>query len=252
MSKRAKRRLQDRSGSSAENRSRSTPPAFLPAVLSVPDADFQFTDAQISRLEEAGQIVLSENQRADLVTLAEFWLQDLRLRRSARPKQFRIPLEKLVTVLSRAREACGWNDKVGSLERHLLHWAMEAPVPGAAVFPAALAALQHQVEIVLETAVALQQCLPPDPGRQRPFDDERRFARLADIYENAGGKAVAYASDYKQNQELNSMADTPFRKFVHQFYSMLPAEDKRNPGGLDDPLRDALAARRAQAARSEQ
>jgi hypothetical protein len=224
----------------------------LAAVISVPNADFQFTDVQISRLEEAGQIVLSENQRADLVRLAEFWLHDLRLRGSARPKQFRMALAKLVKVLSQAREVSGWNDKVGSLERHLLHWAMETPVPNAVTFPVALMALQRQIEEVIETAMALQKCLPSDPGRQRPFDDERRLVHLADIYESAGGKAVAYASDYKQKEELNSMADTPFRKFVHQFYSMLPAENKRNLGGLDDPLRDALAARRARAVHREQ
>ena len=93
--------------------------------------------------------------------------------------------------------------------------------------------------------VALQQCLPPDPGRQRPFDDERRLIFLADIFEEAGGKAVAYASEHV---ETGSMADTPFRNFAQLFYSLLPANDKRTCGGLDDALRDALATRRAQRA----
>ncbi len=115
------------------------------------------------------------------------------------------------------------------------------------MFPANLAALERQIQIVRETAVALQLCLPPDPGRQRPFDDERRIIGLADIFEEAGGRAVAYASAYV---ETGSMADTPFRTFAQQFYSLLPANDKRDRGGLDDALRDALAARRAQRAAS--
>jgi hypothetical protein len=46
--------------------------------------------------------------------------------------------------------------------------------------------------------------------------------------------------------ETGSMADTPFRSFAHRFYTMLPADDKRDPGGLDKALRLALKARRMQ------
>jgi hypothetical protein len=224
------------------SRSASTPGVFFPVAVGVPSEDFKLSDLQYENLEIAGGVKLSEHLRARLLTLAIFWIDDLRLRRTARPKQFRDRLDKMIEALSQAEGACRLNDNVGSLERHLLHWAMEAPVPGAAMFPANVGALELQIQTVLQTAVALRQCLPRDPGRQRPFEDERRIIFLADIFEEAGGKAVAYASEYAKT---GSMADTSFRRFAHQFYSLLPADDKRDPGGLDDALRDALATRRA-------
>jgi hypothetical protein len=242
MSKRNKDKSQ--LSSFADYRFMSAPPVFFPAVIGVPKEEFKFTDIQIAELETAGQVKFSEKQRSDLVTLAQFWIGDLRLRRTARPKQFRGRLIKMAKVFSNAEQACRLNEIGGSLEYHLLHWAMEAPAQGAAMFPANLAALERQIQIVRETVIGLLQCLPPDPGRQRPFDDERRFMYLADVFEKAGGKAVAYASSYS---ETSSMADTAFRRFAQRFYSLLPAEDKRDPGGLDDALRDALATRRAQA-----
>jgi hypothetical protein len=47
-----------------------------------------------------------------------------------------------------------------------------------------------------ERLAALEQYLPDDPGRQRPFNDERRIIFLADVFEDAGGKAVVYAGGY--------------------------------------------------------
>jgi hypothetical protein len=88
--------------------------------------------------------------------------------------------------------------------------------------------LVRHLKDVREMVVALRNCLPEDPGRQRPFDDERRIVHLANIFEDAGGKAVAYAGGY---YEEGNMTDTPFRRF------------ERAPGGLDDALRDALAVR---------
>jgi hypothetical protein len=231
------------SQSAAARRSKSTPPVFAPFVIGVPAEEFELTKDQVLELEKEGQIKLSEKCRTDLVTLGRFWIEDLLLRRSARPKQFYAILDKLEEVLVKAQLACQLNERPGSLERHLLHWAMAAPVPGALAFPTNVAALERQIEIVLETVSALKQCLPEDPGRQRPFDDERRIIYLADVFERAGGKAVAYASGYAKT---GSMADTPFRRFAHKFYWLLPAEDKRDRGGLDDALRDALSTRRAQ------
>ena len=220
---------------------------FFPVAVGVPSEDFKLSDVQYENLEIAGGVKLSEHLRASLLTLAIFWIDDLRLRRTARPKQFRDRLDKMIEALSQAEGACRLNDTVGSLERHLLHWAMEAPVPGAATFPANVGALELQIQTVLQTAVALRQCLPRDPGRQRPFEDERRIIFLADIFEEAGGKAAAYLSAHV---ETGSMADTPFRNFAQQFYSLLLAEDKRDPGGLDEALRLALIARRAERAAS--
>src|SRR6266849_5716401 len=131
-----------RSGSSADDRSHITPPPFFPAVIGVPNEEFGFTDTQIAQLEETGKVTFSAKQRADLSTRAEFWIHDLRLRLSARPKQFRERLNKMVKALSQAEEACRLNDTVGSLERHLLYWAMETQAQGAEMFLANLAALE--------------------------------------------------------------------------------------------------------------
>jgi hypothetical protein len=226
--------------SSGEQRAPSTPPIFRPTVISIPKEDFSFTDSQIDALEKAGEVKLLEKQRVNLLTLAIFWIDDLRLRRSSRPKQFRESLEKMDKAFKQAELASRWDR---APEYHLVHWAMEQPAKDAEGFPVALAALENQLQTVRAVVVALMQYLPPDPGRQRPFDDEQRIISLADIFEDAGGKAVAYAGGY---YAAGSMADTPFRRFAQQFYLLLPADDKRDPGGLDDALRDALAARRAQ------
>jgi hypothetical protein len=227
-----------KSSSSSGDHRPKTPPVLHPAAIRVPSEDFKFTHCQFEELEKAGDVKLSEQDRVKLLTLAISWIDDLRLRRSARPKQFRECLEKMEKAFVRAEKVCRWDQ-----EYHLVHWAMETSVKGADGFPIALAALEHQLQTVRETVVGLIQCLPPDPGRQRPFNDERRIVFLADIFEEAGGKAVAYAGGYYEN---GSMADTPFRRFAQQFYAFLPADDKRDAGGLDDALRDALAVRRAQ------
>jgi hypothetical protein len=218
-----------------------TPPVFRPAVISVPGEDFKFTDTQFDDLEQAGGILVSREQRTNLLTLADFWINDLRLRRTARPKQFRECLGQMEEAFTRAEQACQWDR---GLKYHLVHWAMEIPIQNAEGFPVMLAGLEQQLKTTIEIVVALKQSLPPDPGRQRPFDDERRMIYLADIYEAAGGKATVYTSSYAQT---GNIADTAFRRFARLFYSFLPGvEDKRDPGGFDEALRLALMARRAQ------
>jgi hypothetical protein len=218
-------------------------------VTSVPSEDFKIDDGQFVQLEEASDVKLSDQQRTSLITLGNFWIDDLRLRRTARPKHFSECFDKMITAFTHAEEACHLNEKVGSLERHILHWAMDVPVKDASAFPITLAALELQLKTARETVVALKSSLPPDPGRQRPFDDERRIIFLADIFEAAGGNPTAYLSEYS---ETGSMADTPFRRFAHRFYAMLAADDKRDPGGLDKALRLALNTRRLQRRASSQ
>jgi hypothetical protein len=211
-----------------------------PAAITLPHEELRLTHDHFGELEKAGEVLLPEKQRVDLQTLAIFWIDDLRLRRSARPRQFRECLEKMEKAFAQAEEVSRWDRPP---EYHLVHWAMEQRAQNAEGFPVALAALESQLQTVRATVAALIQCLPSDPGRQRPFDDEKRIIFLADIFEQAGGKAVVYAGGYYKE---GSMADTPFRRFAQRLYSFLPADDKRDPGGLDDALRDALAARRAQ------
>ena len=236
-------------GSSSGRRSTRTPPPLFPVVTGVPREDFIIDDAQFAPLEEVGDVKLSDQQRTRLITLGNFWIDDLRLRRTARPKQFSECFDKMIMAFTHAEEACRLNEEVGSLERHILHWAMEAPVKDANAFPITLAALELQLKTAREIAVALRKSLPPDPGRQRPFDDERRIIFLADIFEAAGGNPTAYLSEHS---ETGSMADTPFRRFAQRFYAMLAADDKRDPGGLDKALRLALNARRLQRRASSQ
>jgi hypothetical protein len=219
---------------------KSAPPPFIPTVVRLPSNDFRMSDAQIAQLEAAGGVKLSEQQRRKLQGLADTWTEDLFIRRSARPKQFRECLDEMEDAFALVEKACQW-------DRHpqyaLVHWAMETSVEGAEGFPVRLGAFEVEAKKFRETILALKECLPSDPGRQRPFEDQRRIMLLANIFEAAGGKATAYLSEHA---ETGTMADTPFRKFAQQFYSLLAADDKRDPGGLDKALRKALQARRAQ------
>jgi hypothetical protein len=223
-------------------RSNSAPPPFSPTVVRVPNEEFKIADAQFAHLENAGGIKLVDAQRTKLLTLAISWIDDLRIRRTPRPRQFRKCLDEMDKAFAEAQEACQWDQHP---QYHLVHWAMETRVEGADGFPVMLAAVDQQLSTMRKMVLALKQCLPADPGRQRPFNDERRIIFLADVFEEAGGKAVVYAGGY---YEAGSMTDTPFRRFAQHFYTLLPADDKRDPGGLDDALRDALATRRAQRA----
>jgi hypothetical protein len=236
--------MQNRSLNSSSDRRRAKTPSLLAPVVTAASGEvFNIDDVQISRLEEAGNVKLSEQQRTSLITLGIFWIDDLRLRSTAQPKQFSECLDKMISAFSGAEEACRLDDKVGGIERHLLHWAMDARVKDANSLPTMLAATEMQLKIARETLVALKSSLPLDPGGQRPFDDERRIISLADIFEAAGGKPTAYLSEHS---ETGSMADTPFRQFAQRFYAMLPADDKRDPGGLDKALLSARKARRKQ------
>jgi hypothetical protein len=228
--------------SSSDHRYASTPSPFLPTVTGVSGEDFKIDDAQFEQLEKAGSVKLSDQQRVKLITLGSFWIDDLRLRRTARPKKFAERLDKMIAAFSGAEEACRLDEKVGSLERHLLHWAMDVSVKDANSLLNVLAALELQLKIASETLVVLKSSLPPDPGRQRPFDDERRIIFLANIFEAAGGKPTAYLSEHSET----GMANTPFRNFAQRFYAMLAAADKRDPGGLDKALLLALKGRRKQ------
>src|SRR5271169_5210761 len=90
---------------SAAGQSATTPPVFSPAVVKVPREDFKITDSQFKQLEEAGGVTLPAKQRTDLLTLAIFWIDDLRLRRTARPKQFREFFDKMEKEFLAAEEA---------------------------------------------------------------------------------------------------------------------------------------------------
>ena len=214
------------------------PPPFSPTVVQVPSEDFKISEAQFIELETAADVKLAAELRRRLQSLAMFWLEDLWIRQSPRPKQFRECLDHIEKTFANAEAACQWDRHP---MYHLVHWAMESGVEGADGLIGRLSGVEQQLKSTRELIAALNQKLPPDPGRQRPFNDERRIIALADIFEAAGGKPVVYAGGY---HEEGSMADTLFRRFAQLFYSFLPTEEKRDPGGFDDALRDALAVRR--------
>ena len=97
-----------------------------------------------------------------------------------------------------------------------------------------------RMRLMIELSARLEQALPKDGGRWRPFHDERFFIALADVFERAGGASVAYWSEYP-----TGMADTPFRRFVQTFYKLLLVKSKRKPTGVDKALRDAMRSRRS-------
>jgi hypothetical protein len=68
---------------------RKPPPPLYPLVMRVPGDDFHLTAEQFAALEKAGNVTLSEKHQTQLDTLADFWINDLRTRSSARPEQFR-------------------------------------------------------------------------------------------------------------------------------------------------------------------
>jgi len=108
--------------SSPSKRSNRPPPVLHPAAVRVPSEGFKFTDSHFAALEQAGNVKLSETQRADLLTLAIFWIDDLRLRRSPRPKLFREYLDQIEGAFLQAEQACQWDE---GAKYHLMHWAME-------------------------------------------------------------------------------------------------------------------------------
>jgi hypothetical protein len=216
--------------------------------MTVPKDDFRLTDAQVLELQRVGEVPLSDSVRRRLDTLASFWLSDLWARQSARPKEFRKRLDEIGRALTDALRAVSLSDigpnpsaRVSPVDRHLLHWAIEAPVSGASRFDFDLLALISQISSVLAVVTALKECLPADSGRSRRYGDEGRIKSLADIFEEAGGVATAYASE----DASTGFADTPFRRFAQRFYSFLPADHKRATGGLDNELRKVLPGRRS-------
>jgi hypothetical protein len=204
--------------------------------------EFQISDANFAALEGVGEITLSAELRTRLNDFAQSWAAQLTGLQSPRPKQFRTRLELIENTLAKAYESLDLNRTGASIwERHLFNWAGNAEVEGATSFFEDTDELLTRMRRMIDLVASLERALP-DGGSKRPFDDEHYFIALADLFERAGGAAVAYWSEHKNP---SGMADTPFRRFVQAFYKMLPVPWKRRPGGLDNALRDALESRRS-------
>jgi hypothetical protein len=129
------------------------PPAFSPAAIPAPFANFKITDSQFEELESAGGIKLSHDHRDELLTLAHAWISDLQLRSSARPNDFRKCLDGMAKALLKAEEACQWDH---GIKYHLVHYADDDLGGGPFVFSEALSSLEHQSKSLRETINVLR------------------------------------------------------------------------------------------------
>jgi hypothetical protein len=221
-------------------RAPSSPPPFNPVVVRNAPA-IRFNADDLSKLESSGGVVLSPTVRRNLEALAEAWCLDELIRESARPKAFSALLNKTIRSLRLVAQAADLNpENTSETQLQLLNWIINSSVEGASVLNDQLQDLIEQITVITKTLDRLKQSLPPDSGRARRRDDERRIKQLADIFESAGGKARVYASEHAKG----GIADTPFRKFASIFYNSIPIARRRAPSGFDDALREALASRR--------
>jgi hypothetical protein len=195
--------------------------------------------AQFAELENAGGITLKESRRA-LNGIAAGWLSHDRALNSPRPGEFRARIGSIRAHVEKAHaESDFYGSEASVFDRHLLHWLREQ-VPGANEALAQLALLPHLIEFLRKA----EQSLPTDTGRPRPMDDHRFIHYLADLFEVHGGKARAYLTSYEGPDAGNGYADTPFRRFVHEFYGFLSLKSRRTRSGLDEGIRRALIERR--------
>jgi len=212
-----------------------------PLVMAAP-AEFRISDETFAKLEHAGQVSLSGEVRQQLVDLGHFWQSQLLALQSPRPKQFRKRLELIGQTLEQARAALDLNrEGTTQWEYHLFNWAPNTGVEGAKDFFENVDELLKRMRAMIDLVSRLDRALPKDEGRRRPYDDERLLRILADLYEQIGGKAVAYRSEHSDD---GGTAKTLFRAFAQAFYALLPVKSKRTKAGLDEALRTALRARR--------
>jgi hypothetical protein len=125
------------------------------------------------------------------------------------------------------------------LDRHLLHWLLNASFDGAKEMLAASSAIVGKAEEFLGLLSAVEQNLPVDEGRSRPKDDDRFIIHLANQFEASGGRATASRTAYTES----GYRETVFRKFVHEFYKTIPIKSRRTDGGLDEAIVHALSYR---------
>src|ERR1700692_936846 len=100
-----------RSRSAAETPSANTTPTPLfPVVMRVPSKDFSISEVQFVQLEEAGQIMLGDEQRKKLQILGNFWVEDLATRRTPRPKIFSSCLDDVIDASLQLERVCKWDE----------------------------------------------------------------------------------------------------------------------------------------------
>ena len=179
---------------------------IIDGVLLEAPASFTISDAHFSELEEVGRVSLSPELRERLNQIGHFWLMQLATVRSPRPKQFRKRLKQIADTLTRAYQALDLNrEGAPTWERRMFQWPPNTGLEGTQNFMADTNEPLQRMKRMIQLTAKLEAELPVDRrGGWRPHEDEWFLGKLADVYQDAGGAAVAYWSDYSES----GMADT--------------------------------------------
>jgi hypothetical protein len=233
-------RARSRSGKIREVPTVPQPTVLHPVVVACPADDPELSDADTDHLEALVGHIFTPAVRASLKSIAAGWVSHDRMLQSSRPKEFRKRLQTMRKALERVIEALDLHrTDAPVLDRHLLHWLLNASFDGAKEMLAASSAIGGKAEEFLGLLSALEQNLPVDEGRRRPKDDDRFIIHLANQFEASGGRATASRTEYTES----GYRETAFRKFVHEFYKMIPIRSRRTDGGLDEAIAHALSYR---------
>src|SRR5262249_36229306 len=159
--------------------------------------------------------------------IADGWVGHDLVLQSPRPREFRRRLRDMEKVLEHlVRSLDLHRGDASPLDRHLLHWLMNA---GADDLQNNLVVLVQEGHKGIELLKHAQSALPSDKGQRRPMDEDRFIIYLAELFEASGGRATAYRAAHSDS----GYANTPFRRFIHEFYRMLPLASRRTQSGLD-------------------
>jgi hypothetical protein len=217
------------------------PTVLYPVVLSVPKLPTGhkvLSDTNFRVLEQAGGIKLQAEARSGLENAAAAWISHDRMLQSPRPRQFEQRLKEMEGALELLIISLDLNrGDAPLLDHHLYTWLINNDF---FIVDALSAGLIHNSRQLIDLLRQARKSLPTDPGRRRPMDDDRFVIYLAEQFEKSGGRARAYASAHTHS----GYGETPFRKFVHQFYKLLPLKSRRKPSGLDETILQALKYRR--------
>ena len=217
------------------------PTVLYPVVWSAPKfppGHKLLSDANFRTLEKAGGLKLNAESRKALENTAGGWISHDRMLQSPRPRQFQQRLKEMEGALERLIISLDLNrGDAPILDHHLYNWLINNDF---FIVDAQAASLIHNSQQLINLLRHVQKSLPTDKGRRRPMDDDRFVIYLAEPFEKSGGRASAYASAHTES----GYGDTPFRKFVHQFYELLPLKSRRTESGLDETIIRALEYRR--------
>jgi hypothetical protein len=197
-------------------------------------------EAHFQALESAGGVRLEPSTRQRLESIASGWISHDRVLQSPRPARFQKRLKEMKQAVERMIASLDLNNgNAPVLDHHVYNWLINAKFEGANELLQSSTLLMQEGHKLIGLLGRAQGSLPLDKGRSRPKDDDRFIIYLADQFEAAGGAAIAYKSAHTES----SYGETPFRKFVHKFYELMPIS-RRTEIGLDEAIIRALEYRR--------